>query len=140
MSGKFSWNRNTAHHRIALTRFAVLATIQSTFLALLLVLSMGIKSDGSREYIIATATLGLASWVVSWWVTFSLMGVMYRWVLENDRDRTEKQPEKQPDDTFWEVPYYQDGNDYYRGKPRKITGGYPVGWGESDIAKSEKPV
>lgn len=133
MSGKFSWNRNTAHHRIALTKFAVIATIQSTFLGLLVILGMGIRSDGSREYIVTTAVLGLASWVVSWWVTFSVMGVMYKWVLENDREKAEKPPMDQRADEYWEVPYYQDGNDYYRGKPRKISGGTPVGWGESLI-------
>lgn len=127
MSGKFSWNRNTAHHRIALTRFAVLATIQSTFLALLLVLGMGIKSDGSREYIIATATLGLASWVISWWVTFSLMGVMYRWVLDNDRIGDEKQPREKQPKSYIEATYYDDGKTVTRGKVVKKIGVPPVG-------------
>lgn len=84
-SKKYSWNRNTAHHRIALTRFAVVAMILATFVSLLMVLAMGIKSDGSRGYVTTTAILGLLSFIVTWTVFFSFMGSMYRWLCDEDR-------------------------------------------------------
>ena len=121
---KFSWNRNTAHHRIALTRFAVIAFIQATAMSLLVVLGMGIASDGTRQYIVTTASLGIVAWMLSFWVVFSLMGVMYRWVLENDRTAEKTPQEKAPKgDGFWiEVPYYDDGKTITRGKPIKKIG------------------
>jgi hypothetical protein len=118
---KYTWNRNVSHHRIALTKFAVIALIQATFVSLLLVLAMGIKSDGSRAYVVQTAILGLLAWVVCWWTVFGLMGVMYRWVTESDASDDTSNKQKQPIREIWDTPWYETKNGYYRGKSVKRT-------------------
>lgn len=103
MKQKFSWNRNVSHHRIALTRFAVFAFVQAVAAGLLMTLSMGIASDGTREYIVTTAMAGLATAIIAYFGTFVLMGVMYRWVIESDMEPVEKTPPTPPrKQVMWE--------------------------------------
>jgi hypothetical protein len=80
----YSWNRNTTSHRIAATKFSVYAFIQAVALSLIVILGMGIASDGTREYIVTTAMLGLLAMEISFVVFYVMMMVMYRWVLEVD--------------------------------------------------------
>lgn len=114
---QYSWNRNTAHHRIAITRFSVFAFIQSVFVGLLVTLSMGISSDGTRVYIVTTAIVGLIGMVVTFASFVVIMTVMYQWVCDNDASPPPP-PQKEPPDVF-----YQDENGGFWKAPKSGGGG-----------------
>lgn len=100
---QYSWNRNLSSHRIAVTKFAVYAFVQSVAVALIFVLGMGIASDGSREYVVTTAMLGLLSMMVSFTVFYTFMMAMYKWVIETEEEKKEAPPTPPIKET-----YYQD--------------------------------
>lgn len=104
--GSYSWNRNASHHRIAMTRFTFIAFIQSLFSGLLVVLAMGIASDGSREYVVTTCILGLIGVIVTYATFMTVMSVLYAWVLESDRTDPPT-----PEKTGIVRNYYQTGKD-----------------------------
>lgn len=101
---QYSWNRNLSHHRIAVTKFSVFAFIQSVAVGLVFVLGMGIASDGTREYVVTTAMLGLLSMMVSFIVFYVFMMSMYKWVIEERQDSEKAPPTKVIKET-----YYEDG-------------------------------
>jgi len=98
---KYNWDRNIPHHRIALTRFSVFAFVQSMFVNLLTILAMGFSSDGTREYVVITAVMGLVGQVVSFGLFFMMMSIMYNWVI-SEREIKENGREK-PATVFYET-------------------------------------
>lgn len=115
----YSWNRNTAHHRIAITRFSIFSFLQSIFVGFLVTLSMGIKSDGTQAYIVTTAICGLAGMVVTYSTFLMVMVIMYQWVNEQDVRQQPPPPEKkEPVDVFYQT---KEGN-FYRHRKGGVGG------------------
>jgi hypothetical protein len=95
--------------------------VQSVFCGLLIVLGMGIASDGTRTYIVYTAILGLLGMVVTFASFLMVMTIMYRWVNEQDQER--KDPPTLATDKHWIYPYYQsnNGKEWQLGKPYQAS-------------------
>lgn len=81
----YSWNRNAAHHRIALTRFAGLAYMMAQAFSIATYIIMRGGADGSREYTTAVVTLAIIAFILTFTVAFTIMAYFYKWVLESDR-------------------------------------------------------
>lgn len=108
----YSWNRNAAHHRIAITKFAAFSLVFSCLVSALFLIGMGAWSDGSREYVVTTAYVCLTSLLVSWSVMFYVMSAMYVWVCEEGRNSPTPPKEKRPE--VW----YQEGNGWKKIPPK----------------------
>ena len=100
----YSWNRNAAHHRIAITRFAAYSLIFSCLVASLFLIGMGMWSDNSRQYVVTTAAVCLVALLLSWACMFWTMCAMYVWVNEEGRNSPTLPKEKQAE--VW----YQEGS------------------------------
>ena len=112
----YAWNRNASTHAMALTRFAVFSFIFSSFNFLIVVLSMGVYSDGTRQWVEWTVIGGTLATVVSFVVFFTMFVVMYQWVNEAASGERVSTKEKS---VYW----VQDGNHWSREnkKPDKVT-------------------
>lgn len=91
-SGKYSWNRNVSHHRIALTRFGVFSFL-SAFVAMMGTnLSMSTIYDGTKQFVMVTMVIGFLGFLFVFMTMFLMMTVMYRWVCDMDVQKHEDPP------------------------------------------------